>query len=114
MVRNFLVAAVMTLSVCTTVRADMCDGLITSVAVQKDGSLYVRSANRGHWLLCSVKQAGTYGGEIVEAESCRSWQAILMAAQKSGTTVRLYTQTATCSSLGDWVQAGVYFVEDLG
>lgn len=73
MVRIVLIAALAALSVCETAHADMCDGLITSVAVQKDCSLYVRSANRGRWLLCSVSQTGVYGGETVDADSCSGW-----------------------------------------
>lgn len=64
--------------------AVICDGVVTSVAVQKEGSLLVR-------------------------------QAILMAAQKSGSSVRLYMRdpSHTCT-LADWSVASVYFVEDLG
>lgn len=98
----------------TSARADMCDGPVASVAVQSDGGLHIRQANRGHWLLCNVTANGVYGGVTVTAAACKSWQGILMSAQKTGTTLRLYTQSSACSSLGDWVTADVYFLEDLG
>lgn len=114
MFKNLFVATAMATLLCTNARADMCDGPVTALATQNDGSLYIRHSGRGNWLLCSVTLDGAYGGISVTAAACRSWQAILMAAQKAGTTVRLYTQGTTCSLLGSWVPASVYFVEDLG
>jgi hypothetical protein len=114
MFKNMLVATAMTAFLCTNARADMCDGPITSVAVQSDGSLHIRHAGGGNWLICSVTSDGVYEGVTVTAAACRSWQAIFMAAHKAGTTVRLYTQGTTCSTLPSWSPAAVYFVEDLG
>ncbi|MBM0106559.1 hypothetical protein JM946_17660 [Steroidobacter sp. S1-65] len=115
MFKNMLVATTMTTLLCSNAGAAICDGIITSVAVQNDGSLHVRQANGGHWVLCNVHQEGVFQGVTTKAAACRSWQAILMAAQKAGTTVRLYMQdpNQTCS-LADWSTASVYFVEDLG
>ena len=114
MFRNLFVFMVAASFFCANARADMCDGPITSVAVQKDGSLYIRHANRGNWLLCNVTENGVYGNVAVTAAACRSWQAIFMAAQKAGTTVRLYTEGTTCSNIPGWGPASVYFVEDIG
>jgi hypothetical protein len=116
MLKNLFVATVMMTLLCSNARAAMCDGIITSVAVQNDGSLLVRQANAGHWRICNVSlDDGTYEGVATRAATCRSWQALLMAAQKAGTTVRIYMQNpAQTCTLADWETASVYFVEDLG
>ena len=115
MFKNAFVAALLTTLLCSNAGAAMCDGPITSVAVQNDGSLYIRQGNAGHWLPCSVSADGTYQGVVTTAAACRSWHALFIAAQKAGTTVRLYMRdpAQTCT-LADWNTASVYFVEDMG
>jgi hypothetical protein len=109
----FVTTAILAL-LCTDARAEICNGPITSVAVQNDGTLLVRSAGRPHWALCNINLVGTYGGEEMQPTVCRGWQALLMAAQKAGTTVSLYTRSRACSDILDWQQAGVYYIEDIG
>ena len=71
MFKNVFAATVMMTLLCSNARAAMCDGIITSVAVQNDGSLHVRQANGGNWRLCSVSVDGTYEGVATTAAACR-------------------------------------------
>lgn len=97
----------------------VCTGAINTVAADNWGQLFVRHGGRGYWFLCNVQADGAFGGVQISAATCRSWQAILMAAQKTGSPVQLHIQSAStnaadCGTQGNWVSPGVYFVEDYG
>ena|SRR5690349_2598156 len=114
MIMKLIVATAVALSFCASARADICNGPITAVAVQNDGQLIIRHANKGHWLLCNVEANGTYETAAVSSTTCRNWLAVLIAAHKAGTQVSLYTKGLLCKDVGDWQTPGVYYIEDMG
>ena len=77
-----------------------CEGLISSLAINTSGSLYV-SIGYGTWAVCAV--TSTSNG--IAPETCRAWYAGLIAAQKAGHGVRFYFSNGTCQTIGNWVVA---------
>lgn len=110
--KGLLVATVTAMMFCTSARAAQCEGPIAAVAMHDDGRLLVRQGtlNSPIWSICNVNNSQGYAASVA---TCRSWQAILMAAQKAGSTVQLYTSSTACN-LGDWGNADVYYLEDRG
>ena len=97
---------------CTSARAAQCHGPIASVALHDDGRLSVRQGtlNSPMWILCNVNNSQGY---VATVTTCKSWQALLMAAQKTGATVYLYTNSTPCNHTS-WGTADVYYLEDRG
>jgi hypothetical protein len=96
-----------------------CGGPIAYLAVSSNGSLYV-NVGWGVWAICGVSADGTWGGLSITAAACRTWYAGMLAAQKSGHTIRLYFQSANsggddvnCASVGNWVTppSGRYHID---
>jgi hypothetical protein len=97
---------------CTSARAAICEGPIAAVALWADGRLHVRQGtlNSPIWSICNVNNSTGYEASVV---ACKSWLAILMSAQKTGTTLQIYTRSTACD-LADWHIADVYYLEDRG
>ncbi len=110
--KRLFVATVTATMFYTSAHAAQCRGPIGAVAIHDDGRLLVRqgTVNSPIWALCNVSSSQGYA---VSVATCKSWQAILMAAQKTGATVDLYTNSSPCN-LVDWGTADVYYIEDRG
>lgn len=110
--KRLFVATVTATMFCTSARAAICQGPIAAVGVHDDGQLLVRQGtlNSPIWMICSLDNSTGYEANVA---TCKSWLAILMSAQKTGTTVHLYTRSSACN-LNDWGTADVYFIEDRG
>lgn len=108
------VATVTAMMFCTSARAAICEGPIAAVAVSSDGRLYVRQGagvnSSPVWVLCNIHNSTGYEANVT---TCKSWQAILMSAHKTGTKVQIYTRSTACN-LADWGTADVYYLEDRG
>lgn len=110
--KRLFIATVTATMFCTSARAAICEGPIAAVAVHDDGRLLVRQGalNSPIWSICNIDNSTGYATKVA---SCKGWLAILMAAQKAGTTVQLYTRSSACN-LADWGTADVYYIEDRG
>jgi len=108
---RMFVATVTATMFCTSARA-ACEGPIAAVAVHDGGLVLVRQGtlNSPIWDICSINSDTSHEAD---AATCKSWLAILMSAQKTGSTVHLYMRTTACS-LHDWGTADVYYIEDRG
>jgi hypothetical protein len=99
---------------CTSARAAICEGPIGAVGLWSDGRVFVRQGTAGVnspiWEICNINNSAGYEPNVL---TCKSWLAILMSAQKTRTTVQLYTRSSACT-LGDWGFADVYYLEDRG
>ena len=86
-----------------------CTGQVSYLALNPDGTVNV-GIGFGTWGLCNVSTPMTTGGFTFTPESCRAWFASMLAAQKSGDTVRFFFVNAAstengpeCSAIGHWV-----------
>lgn len=98
----------------TSARAAICEGPVAAVAVAADGRLWVRQGAGANsapiWVICNIHNSSGYEANVT---ACKSWQAILMSAHKTGSTVQIYTRSSACN-LPDWGTADVYHLEDRG
>ena len=110
--KRLFVATVAATMFGTSAHAAQCQGPIAAVAMHDDGRIFVRQGtlNSPIWSICNVNNSQGY---VASVTTCKSWLAILMAAQKAGATVQLYTNSTPCN-LGDWGNADVFFLEDRG
>lgn len=112
--KMLLMATLAATMFCTSARAAICEGPIAAVAVSSDGRLYVRQGASVHnspvWVICNINNSAGYEANLT---TCKSWQAILMTAHKTGTTVQIYTRSTACNH-ADWGTADVYYLEDRG
>jgi len=108
--RKMVCVGVVSLFVSTGANAAFtCAGQIAYLALNPDGTLTF-GIGFGTWSICNVSSPSTTGGYTFTAESCRAWFASMLAAQKSGDSIRLYFNTAAsgengpeCSAIGHWV-----------
>jgi hypothetical protein len=86
-----------------------CDGKIQYLGLSPSGLVTV-NVGFGTWYICD--QTAPYGqnGITFSPEGCRSWFAVMLAAQKSGHGVRLFFNSSAstgngpeCTALGHWV-----------
>jgi hypothetical protein len=95
-----------------------CSGSPESVAVGNTGSLAV-DIGPGIWTLCDLDADGVFTGVAVTMATCKSWQALAMAAMASSSHLYIYIKSATvsgtnpaeCASVGTWVTPGAYFLD---
>jgi hypothetical protein len=87
-----------------------CEGKITYLALNPDGSVNVAVNGYGTWGMCNLSTPYSLGSVTFTPESCRAWYATFLAAQKAGSTIRLYFNTsansangAECTAIGHWV-----------
>ena len=112
LLRNMVVATAAAAMFCASARAAVCQGPIAAVGVHDDGQLVVRQGTPSSpiWEICSIDNSTGYEANVA---TCKGWLAILISAQKTGSTVHLYTRSSACD-LQDWGVADVYFLEDRG
>lgn len=91
-----------------------CDGQITGIGLNT-GWLYVSYGSVPIQSVCAV--SGTVNG--IPAETCRSWQALILAAQAQNKTMRFSYDSATsgnptsCAGFQAWAAAAPYFIQTL-
>jgi hypothetical protein len=85
-----LAAALLAAVVSAPVYADYsCNGTVVSFGIYHDGGVLV-NIGYGPWWLCNTATSATYNGITTDPETCKSWQAQLIAAQRTGTAVGLF------------------------
>lgn len=88
-----------------------CEGKVTYLAVNPNGAVNLAVNGYGVWGICNVSNPITLtDGGTFTAEACRALFSSALAAQKSGTGIRLYFNTSAtssngpeCTALGSWV-----------
>jgi hypothetical protein len=88
-----------------------CSGSVSFLGSDNTGAIFV-NIGYGVWGVCNVSQAYTQSGVTVSPDSCKTWYAALLAAQRAGTQVYIYMFGSTdCSAYGNWVNLGPYFLQ---
>lgn len=85
-----------------------CSGPVNGFYFSNDGSVVISIASYGWWPLCNVNQSGTWAGITVAPDTCKTWVASLMAAQRAGSNV-LIQHNAVCTS-PSWTAPGIWGV----
>jgi hypothetical protein len=85
---NLLVALSAVLACATASAVNFyCDGKITSVGMNGGGgNLWVSYGQHGVQSVCSIGAPTS----LTQADTCRGWLAMLLAAQAQGKTIRIY------------------------
>lgn len=88
-----------------------CEGKATYLGMNSEGLVTVSVGGFGVWYICNqtTSFAGN-GGITYTPEGCRAWYATILAAQKSGSSIRFFFNTPAstnngpeCTALGSWV-----------
>ncbi len=93
----------------------LCTGNVVALGAYHDGGVVV-DIGQGPWWLCNGSTVATYGGITTDVQSCKTWEALLLSAQRTGTSVGLYmtsptvtgTNPAQCASTAAWSYPGIF------
>ena len=109
---SWLAASLALFAVSPAFGAFTCEGKVTYLGMNPEGLVQVGVGGYGVWCMCSQSTAfAGHGGLTFTPEGCRAWYATLLAAQKTGTSIRFwFTSGASsnngpeCTALGTWTQ----------
>jgi hypothetical protein len=80
-----------------------CQGKVTYLGLNPDGTVNV-NIGFGIWGMCNVSSTYSLGSVTFTPESCRAWYSTFLAAQKSGSTIRMhFISGPACAQIGHWV-----------
>jgi hypothetical protein len=80
-----------------------CQGKITYLGLNPDGTVNV-NIGFGVWGICNLSTPYSLGTVTFTPESCRAWYGTFLAAQKSGSTIRMhFVSGPACAQIGHWV-----------
>ena len=92
-----------------------CDGTISSIALNVDGSLLVAYGSYPLHTVCNVSTSYS----VMDKETCKAWFAVIQAAKAQQRIVRVYYDSATsgnpasCSAIVYGQGAKPYFLQTL-
>jgi hypothetical protein len=108
--KGLFVAALALFAMSPAFGAFTCEGKVTYLGMNSEGLVTVSVGGFGVWYICNQTNPQTSNGGIVYTpEGCRAWFATILAAQKSGGTIRFFFNTSAntsngpeCTALGSW------------